>query len=87
LRYAYINKKIPSNFTLQKGAQIQGLLKYDKYKLHDVIYRNYQPYGIFISLNLGVSGFVQTTKSVQFLKSNHKIGDILTFTVEDFYDS
>ena len=49
--------------------------------------RNYQPYGIYCSLNIGVSGLVKDQYSLEYLKNKHQIGDILTLTVDEDYTS
>ena len=52
-----------------------------------MLFRNFQPYGIFFSLNLGVSGLIKDTASQEYLKQNHEIGDILTLVVAESFDS
>jgi len=51
-----------------------------------ILCRNYQPYGVFCSLNIGVSGLVNDAASVEFLRNNNKIGDILTLIVNENFD-
>ena len=52
-----------------------------------ISYRNYQPYGVFCSLNLGVSGIVKDQASLQYLQNNHKIGDIISLMVSEDFQS
>jgi hypothetical protein len=48
--------------------------------------RNFQPIGLYCSLNLGVSGLVQDEASVAYLRENHKIGDIISVEVDEDFD-
>jgi len=51
-----------------------------------VLCRNFQPIGLYCSLNLGVSGLVQDEVSVAYLRENHKIGDIISVEVDEDFE-
>ena len=47
-----------------------------------IIYcRNFQPIGVYCSLNLGVSGLIQDEESLTVLYKNNQIGDIVDVVV------
>ena len=64
--YAYINKGKKS---IRSGDVIQAFVK------------NFQQFGIFCSLNLGISGLIKHPQSHQYVQENHKFGDIITVKV------
>jgi len=46
--------------------------------------KNYQEYGVYCSLNIGVSGIVREEQSVKQLRQFFDIGDIILVQVERF---
>ena len=71
LNYLTINTDI-KNYTkmnLIEGTKINGLIK------------NFQNYCVYIQLNIGYIGIVDVFPSVQILKDNYKLGDIVDFTI------
>jgi len=71
LNYLTINTDI-KNYTkmnLTEGTKINGLIK------------NFQNYCVYIQLNIGYIGIVDVFPSVQILKDNYKLGDIVDFTI------
>lgn len=48
--------------------------------------RNFQPIGVYCSLNIGVSGLIQDEESLNSLYKNHQIGDIIDVIVTEDYD-
>eukprot|EP00347_Sterkiella_histriomuscorum_P018188 403346454 len=74
-RYAYINNKIPIKFDLKKGSTVKAFLK------------NFQQFGIYCSLNLGVSGYVSDPETVNNLKAKFQIGDIIDLQVSEDFSS
>jgi predicted RNA-binding protein with RPS1 domain len=65
--YAQINTHVQK---LKNGDIIQAFIK------------NIQRFGVFCSLNLGITGFINHKKSRKFLMMNHKIGDIVDVCVD-----
>ena len=49
--------------------------------------KNYQEYGVYCSLNIGVSGIVLEDQSVKQLRQFFDIGDIILVQVEGFRKS
>ena len=74
-KYAFINRHIQSVNQLSEGNVIQAFIK------------NYQDYGVYCSLNIGVSGIVMEENSVKQLKEYFEIGDIIQVSVEGFRQS
>ena len=71
LNYLNINKNI-KNYTkmnLTEGTKIKGLIK------------NFQIHCVYVQLNIGYIGIIDLFPSVQILKDNYKLGDILDFTI------
>lgn len=50
------------------------------------LFRNFQPVGLFCSLNLGVSGLISDQPSLDYLRENHKMGDIIEVVVQEDFD-
>lgn len=65
--YAQINTHVQK---LKNGDIIQAFIK------------NIQRFGVFCSLNLGITGFINHKKSRKYLMNNHKIGDIVDVCVD-----
>eukprot|EP00347_Sterkiella_histriomuscorum_P001359 403372337 len=74
-RYAYLNRNFPSQFILQQGAQIKAFVK------------NFQPFGVFCSLNLGVSGLIKDPEAIDFMTQKFQVGDIIDVVIEEEFDS
>ena len=73
LEYIKINESV-KNFNktnLAKDRKLKGLIK------------NFQKHCVYIQLNIGYTGIVDTFSSVLFLKENFKLGDIADFVVID----
>ena len=71
LNYLNINKNI-KNYTkmnITEGTKITGLIK------------NFQIHCVYVQLNIGYIGIINAFPSVQILKDNYKLGDILDFTI------
>ena len=68
-----------------KGAPLSRLSS-SKLHLNLKRLRNFQPVGVFCSLNLGVSGLINDHVSLEYLKEHHKIGDIIEVTVLQDYE-
>jgi len=68
-----------------KGAPLSRLSS-SKLHLNLKRFRNFQPVGLFCSLNLGVSGLINDHVSLEYLKEHHKIGDIIEVTVLQDYE-
>jgi D-hexose-6-phosphate mutarotase len=60
---------------LSEGNVIQAFIK------------NYVEYGVYCSLNIGVSGIVTEENSVRQLRTYFDIGDIIQVSVEGFRNS
>ena len=65
--YAQINRSVQK---LKNGDVIQAFVK------------NIQKFGIYCSLNLGITGFINHKKSRKYVLTNHKIGDIVDVCVD-----
>ncbi|CDW90947.1 3-5 exonuclease domain containing protein [Stylonychia lemnae] len=74
-RYAYINTNIPQRFVLKKGDQIKAFVK------------NFQQFGIYCSLNLGYSGYIQDDESIRYIKNKYQIGDIIELQIAEEFSS
>ena len=74
-KYAFINRHLQSVSQLSEGNVIQAFIK------------NYVDYGVYCSLNIGVSGIVTEEHSVRQLRSYFDIGDIIQVSVEGFRNS
>ena len=73
--YSFINRQIQSVEQLQMQMVLQAFIK------------NYQEYGVYCSLNIGVSGIVLDELSVKQLRQFYDIGDIILVQVEGFRKS
>ena len=71
MNYLTINKNIKNynKMNLTVGTKIKGLLK------------NFQHHCIYAQLNIGYIGIIDVFPSVQILKDNYKLGDIVDFTI------
>jgi transcriptional accessory protein Tex/SPT6 len=49
-------------------------------------FRSFQHCGVFCILNVGVSGLIQDQESIEYLKKNHQIGDIVEVLVTSDFD-
>jgi transcriptional accessory protein Tex/SPT6 len=56
------------------GTKIKGFVK------------SFQHCGVFCILNVGVSGLIQDSQSIEYLKNSHKIGDIIEVLVSSDFD-
>ena len=65
--YAQINQTV---LKLNSGDVIQAFIK------------NIQKFGIYCSLNLGITGFINQKTQNKYLLNNYKIGDIIDVTVD-----
>lgn len=68
--YAQINQSITK---LNSGDVIQAFIK------------NIQKFGIYWSLNLGITGFINHKTSKKYILNNYKIGDIIDVSVDRFH--
>ena len=71
LEYININQRIKNynKMNLEKNTKLKGLIK------------NFQKHCVYIQLNIGYTGIVDTFSSVLYLKENYKLGDIADFVV------
>lgn len=65
--YAEINRSVKE---LEKGDVIHAFIK------------NIQSFGVYCSLNIGMTGFITHKKSKNYIFEHHKIGDIVEVAVE-----
>ena len=68
--YAQINQSIVK---LNSGDIIQAFIK------------NIQKFGIYWSLNIGITGFISHKFSKKYILNNHKIGDIIDVCVDRYH--
>ena len=71
LKYLGINKQVKNfnRINLKKGTKLLGLIK------------NFQHRCVFIQLNIGYIGIVSDANSVNVLKENYNLGDIIEFLI------
>lgn len=62
-------------------------LSSSKINILNYIYRNFQPFGVFCSLNLGVSGLIRDSESLDYMRANFKVGDIIDVLIAEEFDS
>jgi hypothetical protein len=78
LEYCRINLSIKNfnKINIERDKVVEGFLKY---KI--IIIRNFQKNCIFVQLNIGYNGILTSKKSISFITSNHKVGDIINFKI------
>ena len=71
LKYVNINKNIKNynKMNLPIGTKLEGLIK------------NFQKFCIFVQLNIGYTGVVYKSSSINLIKQKYKLGDIINFHI------